>query len=346
MINSEIITESINYVQGLRNFHSFLKRNSHFILSTHVNPDGDGLGSQIALHDFLEQKNKKCYIVNQDKTPQRYLFLDMESVIQAPDGRQLNPKLLQKAALIIIDANHIERIGSVGPMMQPHVKEIFIIDHHLTDEEIVKKNFILEQATSTGEIIYHILHSMNASFNYKSAQALYTSILTDTGSFRFPKTDWRTHHIVSELLKEGVNPSAVFQEVYENSSPGRLRLLAVFLNNLTFDCDNKLAFSYVTEKMVEDSGASNEEMDGFVNMPLENRGVRVSVLVKFYKDQIKAALRSKGAIDVSAVAQHFGGGGHFNASGFRMQNNGNYTVDSLRREIVDQFAQTLVSPVR
>lgn len=337
-VNSEEISESIAYVQGFRNFRSLFQRHTHFIISTHVNPDGDGLGSEIALHEFLESQNKKAYILNQDPTPERYHFLDFEGVIQHLTKRKLNAKLLSKCALIVVDANEFSRIGRVGHLLQDWVKEIFFIDHHTASEELVKRYFNLEQATATGELIYYIIRNLGGQFSFKSAQALYTAIMTDTGSFRFPKTDWKTHLIISELLKTGFNPNSVYQEVYENSTQGRLRILTTYLNNLTFEFGGRLAYSYITEEMLEQANADNEEMDGFVNMPLETRGVRVSIFVKHYRKQIKTALRSKGTIDVSSVAQELGGGGHFNASGFRLEATEENSVDRVKEKILKAFA--------
>lgn len=340
-INSEEITESIAYAGGIRNFKRFLHRHHCFILSTHVNPDGDGLGAELALNDFLNTYGKKSYILNEAETPARYRFMDIDQEIHSLGEGKLNPKLLKKCAMIILDANHLERTGKVGEILTPYIKEIFYIDHHISENSHQDNYFNLVQATSTGEIVYYIIRNMGNGLNYKIAQALYTSILTDTGSFRFPKTDWKTHRIVTELLKVGINPSSVYQEVYENSSLGRIKLLRSFLNKLSFEFSGKLAFSYITDAMLEEAESSNEETDGFVNMPLEGASVRVSVLVKAYKDNVKVALRSKGAIDVSSIAKEFGGGGHFNASGFRLPDKNPEDLHEIKKIILEKLAPIL-----
>jgi phosphoesterase RecJ-like protein len=161
--------------------------------------------------------------------------------------------------------------------------------------------------------------------------------LTDTGSFRFPKTDWKTHRIASELLKNGVNPSAVYQEVYENKSPGRLILLKAFLNTISFEFEGKLVFSYVTVEMLQKAGVDDAETEGLVNMPLENKGVRVSILVKIFDDQKKVSMRSKGAIDVSDIAARFNGGGHFNAAGFRLKSDKWDDINHFKEMLLKEF---------
>ncbi len=336
-ITHEDITESIAFVQGMRNFHNLMQRSPCFILSTHINPDGDGLGSQIALHEFLKAQGKRSIILNQDETPLRYRFLDTDQEIQLPGKGKINKKLLQHCAWIILDANLTERTGQIQQLIEPNVKEVFYIDHHVSPADHAKKFFNLEQATSTGEIVYYIFHHHGEQISYKSAQALYTSILTDTGSFRFPKTDWKTHRIVADLLRQGVSPSAVYQEVYENASPGRILLIKYYLNNLDFHFQGRLAFSFITDEILTKANSSNEETDGLVNMPLEGRGVRVSILVKTYGQTIKVAFRSKGAIDVASIASSFGGGGHFNAAGATLSQFSAQQIDAIKQKILHKF---------
>lgn len=334
---SDYITETISFVSGMRNFEKLLLKHDKFIVTTHQSPDGDGLGSEIALNEFLNEQKKKSVIINSDPTPPKYRFLDMDSEIIVPENNNLDMKDINDSALIIVDSNSIKRTGEISDQLLSTVKEIFIIDHHPSPPEDMEKYFIMEQATSTGEIVYYIVRHFQAKLSYKSSQALYTSILTDTGSFRFPKTDWKTHRIVSELLKTGVNPSAVYQEIFENSSPGKLVLLKSFLDNLSYAYDGKLAFSIITDEMLRQADVEDDETEGLVNLPLENRRVRVSILLKAYEGQARVSLRSKGTINVSAIASRFKGGGHFNASGFRLELNSKLDIDSIKEQILAEF---------
>ena len=291
-----------------------------FLLTTHVDPDGDGLGSEIALARHLKKRGKAVSILNHSSTPPNYRFLDPKGEIIQFDPILHAGKVQQAEVIFIIDTNHLDRLRSLEPYVRESRAIKICVDHHL-DPDLVGADYYLIDvpATATGEIIYHLLQYLDDhKIDSESARALYTAIMTDTGSFRFPRTDPEIHRVAAHLIECGANPPEIFQEVYEKSPLSTLQLLSRALSNLKTAENGRVAFMIVTREMLQETGASEIQTENFIDYTMRVGGVQIGLLFSEFPDGVKISFRSKGKIPVNELAKEFGGNGHFNAAGARL----------------------------
>ncbi len=210
-----------------------IEQHSSFVLTTHVNPDGDGLGSELAFAHFLRKLGKRVSIINHSKTPDNYLWLDAGNEIVHFSPERDRTSILAAEIIFILDTNQPERLRTMQEaVLQSKAKKI-VIDHHLEALPFADHYVIDIDATSTGEIVYNIIKAIDGKlFDRDIARSLYTAIMTDTGSFRYPRTDPETHRITSHLIECGADPTEIFACVYEDWSLGRMRLLGEMLDSM------------------------------------------------------------------------------------------------------------------
>lgn len=313
-----------------------------FVLTTHVNPDGDGLGSELALARFLERSGKRATIINHSPTPDNYRWLDPAGRIVQFLPERDRDALLNADCIIVLDTNQPERLRSLQPFVTQSRATKIVIDHHLDPHPFADLYLIDDAATSTGEIVYGLLAAIEPSlFDQEVAQALYTAIMTDTGSFRYPRTRPETHEIAARLLSYGVDPTAVYVNVYENWTPGRMRLLGEVLDSMKTAYGGALAYVVCTQHMFRETGTTEVETDNFTTYPMSIQGVRVGILFNELKDGVKISFRSKGTIPINLLAKEFGGNGHLNAAGARLFH---ASIDDTVRAVVEKAARFLTEP--
>lgn len=297
------------------------------LITTHVNPDGDGLGSELALHRFLWERGKQTVILNASPTPLFYGFLDPDGLIQPYQSSEPLPGDVD--LLVALDYGKWERLGPMTQTASNSSLPVLCIDHHPSEGEEGGEGFgdprvINEHACATGEIIYDLLKSYGGPspppLSLPVAEALYAAIMTDTGSFRFSNTNGRTHRIAAELLDLGVKPQTTYSNIYESTHPARLRLLGLTLSGLKLSADGRIGWIAVTQEMLKSADARPEDTEDFVDFPRSLDGVQVSVLfIELPTGVIRTSLRSKGLIRVNRIAMSLGGGGHPFAAGIRVQ---------------------------
>jgi phosphoesterase RecJ-like protein len=301
----------------LKNIVELIKNNQNFVLTSHVNPDGDSIGSEIALYYYLKNLQKNANIINYSSTPENYLFLDKLRIIEKFDENKHKDVLLNSDVIFILDTNEYKRLKNMEKFVaSSHAKKI-CIDHHLG---LNKNGFDLyatdEGSPATGEILYKLFNYIGSnSINSDIATALYTAIMTDTGSFRFPRTSPETHTITAKLIEKGADPVEIYSQVYGRSSVGRVRLLSRFLDVIHLEYNNKLIYSVITLKDFSETGTNEYDSDGFSHFLMNLESSQISVIFTEAKTGIKLSFRSKGDIYVNELAKEFGGGGHKNAAG-------------------------------
>ena len=323
----------------IRDIQSLLHQCERCVLTTHVNPDGDGLGSELALARFLEKLGKDTAIINHSPTPENYQWMDpKQQIIQFVPERDRD--LILKAHLIfVLDTNQPDRLRALDPFVQQSKAIKIVIDHHLEPHPFGDHYIIDDDATSTGEIVYRIITSINSELiDQEIAQWLYTAIMTDTGSFRFPRTDSEIHRIAAHLLEFNLSPIEIYANVYEGWSQGRMRLLGEVLDSMRTAHDGKLAYVVCTQKMFKDTGTSEVETDNFTTYPMSVHGVRVGILFNELQNGVKISFRSKGSIPINQLAKEFGGNGHLNAAGARMHN---IKLEDAVKAVVDKAKKYL-----
>jgi phosphoesterase RecJ-like protein len=296
----------------------FLNRTNRFIITAHETPDGDAIGSECAMLRSLRSLGKEARIFNADPTPHKFAFLDAENLVEVIDNETQLPVDIDQWSLLMLDTNDVNNIGQISTLVLPRVRDCFIIDHHEQEEDSLAENLIVKSASSTAEILYQIIRAMNITVDFLTAQALFTAIVYDTGSFIYPKTTALTFEIARDLVAAGVEPNLVYAKVYESNSISALLLQSRVLSTLELALNEHVAILTLEKAMILESGASYEESDQLINIPLKSEDIRVSV---FFKENLegllRCSLRSKGNVDVAEIAQGFGGGGHKTAAGFK-----------------------------
>lgn len=314
-----------------RKAHDFITNNRDFILTAHETPDGDAIGSEIAMFEALKQLGKNVRIINADGTPKIFQFIDESSAIEIVEEKLELPPDLAKYVLIILDTNDVNNIGEVSRLILPNVKDHLIIDHHENEHKEESNNVIRQGASSTCEILFDFFTGLAVEISFPIAQALYAGIVYDTGSFIYPKTTSHTFEIAMDLVAVGVAPNHVYAKMYESNSVTSLLLQSRVLSTLELYYDDRVAVQEMTKAMLVETGAPFEEGQTLINIPLKSESVVVSV---FFKENLegvlRCSLRSKGNIDVASIAQHFGGGGHKTAAGFKSK----IPLDELREKVL------------
>ena len=286
------------------------------ILCTHVNPDGDGIGAQICLHRFLTQRGLEAHIVNTEPLPPRYQFLDPEGTVEVFEAGRHEPLLESADLIIMLDNSAVSRLGPLERATRASRATTICIDHHNVVEPFWKVNVIDQEACATGELVFQIIKAMNGTIDLQAAQAAYVSLVTDTGYFRFSKTSPRCHEAAAEMLRAGVSPPRVYEEVFERQSPALVRLGGVGVAGLRLEEGGRLAWITMTHAQVVACQAEHEDTSDVVNGLLAIDGVRLAIMFKdLGGGRVKLSFRSKSPIDVNALASRFGGGGHTNAAG-------------------------------
>ncbi len=309
--HSEVI-ESILELFGSKN---------KFVLTTHVNPDGDGLGSELALFRLLKGLNKEVRIINDSPLPVNMRFLDpglscFEVYVEHDDNY-----ILETDVIVVLDISVMHRLGKVGEVIGQSNASKICIDHHSTNSFPADILYIDEEAVATGELIYYLFIHSDLEIDEIIAEALYVSILADTGSFRFSNTNARIMRVCSNLLDKGISHNQVYRKMYESNSWGKVLLFSRVLGTLRKEYDGKVACMTVTLDMLRETGTDFTDIEGFSEYPRKIKDVLVSVLVtEHLKNSVKLSLRSVEGVRVDTIAAEFGGGGHKNASAALIKN--------------------------
>jgi bifunctional oligoribonuclease and PAP phosphatase NrnA len=317
----------------------FLRPLQTLVLTTHVNPDGDAIGCEMAFALWLQSQGKTVHVINCSPTPFIYTFLDRENLIRVFDpGR--DAQTIEKAdAIVVLDTNHLSRTMAMEPYIRKSRAKKVCIDHHLEPEPFADASLIRTEATSTGEILFDLFRATgDATLAPSVARALYVAIMTDTGSFRYPRVGAATHRMVAQIIESGADPVELYNLVYNRWSPGRLRLLGEMLSSLETAYDGKLAYVTVTQEMLRRTGALEEDTDNFTSYLMSMDGVLAGILFLELAPGFKVSFRSHGNIPINELAREFGGNGHKNAAGARF---GNGSLREIRLSIVQAAGKYL-----
>jgi phosphoesterase RecJ-like protein len=306
-----------------------IENKSVFAITTHVKPDGDGVGSSLGLCWLLRSLGKQAEVLVRGDVPPAYMSLPGADEIR--DVTEINGKY---DAVFVIECSDITRPGIDGLDNQVTVN----IDHHATSEQFGTVNWIDPTASAVGEMIYNLCKAIGGRITKEIAECVYMALVTDTGSFHFPNTSDRTLKVASELIKAGAKPEKIGEAVYNNYPWSRIELLRQVLETVKRDSTGRVASMRQTLAMHESAGAIDGDNNGFVNIPLAARDVLAVVYMReIAEGKYRASLRSKGNINVARVAEKFGGGGHKNASGLSIEGD----WDEKEAEIVAALAAAI-----
>ncbi|MFA7420192.1 MAG: bifunctional oligoribonuclease/PAP phosphatase NrnA [Melioribacteraceae bacterium] len=310
-----------------------IDENKSFLLMTHVNPDADALGSELAFYSVIKKLGKQVRIVNHSATPYNLEFLDEENVVEKFDAETHAKVFDETDVCVILDLNNAARVVKMEAPLRAFKGIKVCIDHHQDPENIFDLYVGGTDFSATGEVLFKFIKETKiVELDRFIANQLYVAIMTDTGSFRFERTTPEVHQIIAELVSYGVNPPAVYDKVYNQFNFGRVKLLGETLSSIKMDSTKQIAYMIVTKEMLDNNGTSEADVDGFVNYCLSISGVEIGILFYELNDGIKISFRSKGEIPVSKLAAEFNGGGHRNASGSRLYN---VTIDSVKENVIN-----------
>ncbi|NLX61752.1 MAG: bifunctional oligoribonuclease/PAP phosphatase NrnA [Tissierellia bacterium] len=285
---------------------------NNIYICSHIQPDGDSLGSIMALAMAIKKLKNKANInvIKVDDIPSVFDFLPNIDIIKEQD-------LSQEVELFIaLDSSDKERLG-IGAEFLCKAKAVINIDHHITNENFGDVNIVLPSSGSTCEIVYKLIKYMGIEMDKDIATCLYTGINTDTGRFMYSNTTYETHIIAAELIKTGIDTSDINISIYQNRTIERTRLLLESLNQLELYEDGKIGLVVVTQDMLEKTGAGMEDTEGIISFVMDINTIEAACLLKEVSNkEIKVSLRSKKYVNVSKIATKFGGGGHVRAAGF------------------------------
>lgn len=277
----------------------------------HVSPDGDSIGSTLGMVRALRQVGKQAIVVGVDPVPRIYQFLPGWETLFVPWQEVEGEWDLA----CFLDCGDLERVGAAEPVIKK-AKRTLNVDHHSTNTCYGEYNYLDFRAAAVGELAYLLLRELNLAIDPEIALCLYTSIVADTGGFKYDSTAPGTHRIAAELIEAGAKPYEVASALFENESQARLALMAQALSTLQVDAAGKIAWMTVTREMLSRTGAGDDEAEGLVNYARSVTGVEVGLLFKEALDgKIRVGLRSRRQVDVGAIALQFGGGGHARAAG-------------------------------
>ena len=313
-----------------RSIAAALQKAESFLLSVHKNPDGDALGSQLALMLALDRIGKKVVVQNLDPVPETYRFLPGSDRIRV--GTAISGGF---DAVVVLDAEPA-RTGLFDSGAPAGL--LVNIDHHVTNPRPWSLTWLEPDAAATGEMVYELVRQLGVAITPDIALCLYTSIFTDTGSFRYSNTSAKSMRIAADMIEAGADPWLVTENVYESFAYRRLRLLGTVLSNIDRSQDGKIAWVVVTEELFRQNNATAEDTDNFINFVRSTKGVEVAVLFRQTAErQYKISLRSKGRVNLSGVAQSLGGGGHNNAAGATVDG----TLTEVKEKVIGEVSKAI-----
>ena len=316
-------------VESIAAIREAILQRQRFVITSHARPDGDAIGSQVAMALALRQLGKDAQMVDADLAPPPFLTFPgvREMQISATVDGQFD-------AAIVMECGDLSRTGVEG------FDKYFVIniDHHPGNKGYGAINWFDPGAAACGEMVFDLIEALGVTLTAEIATHIYIAILTDTGGFHFSHITPRTFEICRRCTEAGAQPEAIARAVYDSSTMGRLRLMGAVLHNLEFEGGGRAALAALTLKLLEETGATHEDAEGLINIPLTVNAIQA---VAFFKeiapDSFRISLRSKGHVDVNRVANAFGGGGHKNAAGCTL--NGPYA--EVRRKLVAELSRVL-----
>jgi bifunctional oligoribonuclease and PAP phosphatase NrnA len=298
------------------------------LLITHGRPDGDGLGSMLALATAARGEGKNVHMLVPDEIPERLGFM---FDLHHPSGEDEFAALSEASDLIVIlDTHALAQLDGIADKLGPLADKIIIIDHHSTGDPLSETAWIDSSAAATGVMVGEVIDGLKWAMDATAAEALLTAVLTDTGWLRFANTDGRCLRAVAHWTDMGVRPDILYRKIYQNDRPQRLALKVKLLESVEFHFDSQLAVMVLRGEDFERSGCLRSETENMVNEALQIGTVESAILLVEDGDQVRGSLRSRDQVDVAALAAQFGGGGHRRAAGLR----NSMPIDELKTQLV------------
>jgi phosphoesterase RecJ-like protein len=329
----DFLTVSPYRQEGIERLARILRVGRSVVLSTHINADGDGCGSEMGLARFLLQWGISVTIVNPTPWPEMFRFL-LTDQVPVTDARAsgAEQELRRADILVVLDISDVKRLGALADTVRSLSIPRLVIDHHVPGDEAPGSEIFSDTtACATGELIFDFGATLGLTLTPEIANALYVAMVTDTGGFRFSNTTPRCHAIAAQLLAAGVDPEAMYQRIYASMPIGRLRILREALETLEVDPAYGLTWISVRAGALEEYAVRAEDLDGIAEHARSVAGTRMAIFLRdLGHNRVKISVRTTGAIDANIFAKQFGGGGHVKAAGAMLEG----SLDTVQRRVV------------
>lgn len=300
--------------------HAFLARHQRFLLTTHVNPDGDAIGSEMAFARWLAARGKQVRVLNDSPTPAAFQWLTEGHPIESWNEAVAEARFAEADALVVIDTGNRGRIGRLSPCLDRHAIAVAVVDHHVTHDGFGQVNVIEPQLASAASLVFELIGEDGWTLDPLAAEALYVGLFTDTGNFRYSNTDARAHRMAATLVEAGVDPQATTSRVTASAPPGRLRFFGEVLAALQVLDGGRLVVIEASPEQFTRHGLVGADTEGLVDLPRTIAGVEIVMLVsELPPGRVKISLRSTGRVSIDQVCARYGGGGHPHAAGLQLQ---------------------------
>jgi phosphoesterase RecJ-like protein len=295
-------------------FVDVVRRHQRFLLTTHIRPDGDGLGSMLALAEVLGRQGKDVQMVIASTFPPRYRFLDPQGRIQqfSPPGDRWRPV----EVILVLDTGTWNQLASCGPFIRESPAQRIVIDHHQTQDELGALRLVDSSAEATGRLVFEAITALGVPLPATAADALFVALAMDTGWFRHSNATAKTFALAEKLVAAGASPELLYERLFEENSLARLRLTGLVLERLQVTAGGRVAYTEIRSGDYAATGAVPQDTEDLINYTRSLAGVEVGLLfMEQPRGGIKVSFRSRSRIDVAKIAEQFGGGGHRLASG-------------------------------
>lgn len=315
----------------------FILESKKIGITYHVSPDGDAVGSVLALFNALKSLNKDCYIISKDTLSENLKFLKGSDEITG----EITEPVDETDIVVVLDCGNLERVSA---NLKEFTGTIINIDHHISNDKYGDINYIDSNAAATAEIVFELLNLMGISFEKEDSvikdigTCMYTSIVTDTGAYRHSNVTERTHKISATLKKIGVDNTFIYQSLFDNKDFSRIKLIGKALSSMQLILNGKVALLEIDKNFTADLGIDIGDTSDIISYGLQIKGVEVTLLLKEVEDGVKASLRAKSYVDVRKIAEVFGGGGHIRASGIKIKN---MSMEEAKYEILNEIQKEL-----
>ncbi len=318
--------------------YAFVARHQRFLLTTHVNPDGDAIGSEVGFARWLKAQGKQVRILNDSPTPSAFEWLAADDPIEVYTEELAETRFAEADALVVLDTGNKQRIGRLHLHLDRHVIDIAIVDHHVTHDGFGSVNLIQPELAATAVLVYEIARESGIAIDRVSAEALYVGLATDTGYFRYSNTDARCHHMAADLVQLGVDPQASSSRISATAPVGRLRFFGEALAALQILENGKLVVLEASPEMFARHGLHGADTEGLVDMPRVIAGVEaVALFSEVETGKVKVSLRSTGRVNIDQICSRLGGGGHPHAAGVMLHG----PRESAKEKVLPELAKRL-----
>jgi phosphoesterase RecJ-like protein len=306
-----------------------------FLLTSHARPDGDSIGSQLAMAYALELLGKEVRVINADPAPEHYLGFPGVERIEVMRTFVERAGRRDDEALIVMESSDLKRTGVAGLEGRFTIN----IDHHQGNTLFGDLNWVDESAAACGELVVDLVDALGVPLTIEIATHVYLAVLTDTGSFHYANITPKTFDICRRCTEAGVSPAAMARRIFDQNSIGKLKLIGALLSGMDLLDDGQLAVLYLNDDILNATATTYNDTEGLINLPLTSKEVRAVVFFKAGADgDIHVSMRSKYDVDVRAIAARHGGGGHKNAAGFRLRG----PLTAVREAVIEELTQAIV----